>query len=180
MSLNESKPKTRLCDPNRGVDKKYEPLAKMSSLLRPSAVQTPQNVSDHHRAPPARLLSIRRVPSMRSVDLAPVAHKLEGTFETKRLDEELRGQHAAVGDGIQPLRQPARPEAPQIHRQVLIEAVVDLRAIVVVVVDLEPVDLVQGVGAFDFVALLLLPELVRHRRCRSASGPATRRASGPT
>jgi hypothetical protein len=36
--------------------------------------------------------------------------------------------------GIKPLRQLSRPEAAQIHRQVLVEAVIDLRANVVVVV----------------------------------------------
>ena len=71
-----------LCEPNRGVDRKYEPLAKTSSLSRPSGVQTPQNVSDHQRAPPARLLSISRVPSMRSVDLAPEPMNLSVRFET--------------------------------------------------------------------------------------------------
>ena len=64
------------------MDRKYEPLAKTSSLSRPSGVQTPQNVSDHHRAPPARLLSMRSVPSMRSVDLAPAPMKLNVRFET--------------------------------------------------------------------------------------------------
>src|SRR5438093_9590012 len=82
MSLNVSEPNTRLCEPNRGVDRKHDPLAKTSSLSRPSGVQTPQNVSDHQRAPPARLLSIKRVPSMRSVDLAPEPMNLNVRFET--------------------------------------------------------------------------------------------------
>ena len=54
----------------------------MSSLSRPSGVQTPQNVSDHQRAPPARLLSMSSVPSMRSVDLAPEPMNWNVRFET--------------------------------------------------------------------------------------------------
>ena len=58
------------------------PLANTSSLSRASGVQTPQNVSDHQRAPPTRLLSMSSVPSMRSVDLAPDPMKSSVRFET--------------------------------------------------------------------------------------------------
>ena len=100
---------------------------------------------------------------MRSVDLAPGADELERALRDERLDEQLRGQHAAVGAGVEPLRQSSRPQAAQIHRQVLVEAVVDLRAIVVVVVHLEAVFRVEGIRALDLVAPLLLRELVRNR-----------------
>ena len=76
---------------------------------------------------------------MRSVDLAPEPMNSNVRFETSASTNSFDGQHAAVGAGVEPLRQCPRPEAPQVHRHILIEAVVDLRAIVVVVVHLEPV-----------------------------------------
>ena len=115
--------------------------------------------------PPPRAAGAAVVDQERAVDeigrLGPRADELERPLRDERLDEQLRGQHAAVGAGIEPLRQRARAEAAQVHRQVLIEAVVDLRAIVVVVVHLEPVLRGEGIGALDLVAPLLLPELVR-------------------
>ena len=133
----------------------------MSLLSRPSGVQTPQNVSDHHRVAP-RLLSMSSVPSIEIGRLRAGADELEGALRQQRLDEQLAGDHAAVGGGIQPLGQAPRPEAAQIHGQVLVEAVVDLRPIVMVVVHLEAVLRVERVGALDLVAALLLAELVRH------------------
>src|SRR6187399_1467454 len=82
MSSNASKPNTTLCDPYFGVDRKYDAFAKKSVLSRPSGVQTPQKVSDHHRAPPARLLSMSSVPWIRSVDLAPDPMNWNVRFET--------------------------------------------------------------------------------------------------
>ena len=66
--------------------------------------------------------------------------------------------------GIEPLRQLSRPEAAQIHRQILVEAVVDLRAIVAVVVHLEAMVRGERIRAFDLVAPLLFVELVRDGR----------------
>jgi hypothetical protein len=81
-----------LCEPKRGVDRKYEPFANTSSASRASGVQTPQNVSDHHRVAP-RPLSISSVPSTKSVDLAPEPRnsnvRLETSASTKSFDDSV-------------------------------------------------------------------------------------------
>ncbi len=62
------------------VERKYEPFANTSWLLRASGVQTPQNVSAQYRGA-LRLWSSSSVPSMRSVDVAPELTKLKSRVE---------------------------------------------------------------------------------------------------
>src|SRR4030095_6295173 len=133
MSLYESQPNTRLCDPNRGVDRKYEPLAKkswLSSQLR--RADAAERVRPPSRAAAAVVDEERALDEILRLGAGP--DELERALRDERLDDEVGLDQAGVGAGVEPLRQLSRAEAPQVHRQVLVEAVVDLRAIVMVVV----------------------------------------------
>ena len=69
-----------VCVPVPLVDRKNDPFTKASLLLRASGVQIPQNVSAQYRVL-LRLWSSISVPSMRSVDLAPLLMKLKSRVE---------------------------------------------------------------------------------------------------